>query len=88
MSGSSSDGQNSILMIIYCSDFQYFVPFNYFSSFDSAEEAVEVVDRDSEHEDEDKRVRSIPVASVRKCLLHRTSVAKVDKKRARIILKD
>ena len=38
---------------------------------DSAEEAAEGVGRDSEHEDEDKRVRSIPVASVRKYLLHR-----------------
>ena len=50
--------------------------------------AVEVVDRDSEHVDEDKESSSIPVASVRKFLFHRTSVAKVDKKRARVRLKD
>ena len=70
-----------------------------FSGFDelfgqmvnSAEETVEVVGRDSEHEDEVKRAQSIPIASiarVRKCLLHRTSVAKVDKKGARVSLKD
>ena len=41
---------------------------------DLAEEAIEVISRDNEQEDEDKRVRSIciPVGSVRKCFLRKT----------------
>ena len=41
---------------------------------DPAEEAIEVISRDNEQEDEDKRVRSIciPVGSVRKCFLRKT----------------